>query len=71
MSYYGKTYSQGNGIEVGVYASPGGTIVFDLTGIGSHSRSAFSSKKLFQNLTADEARKLRKVLKHAIAEVEK
>ncbi|MEU6765881.1 hypothetical protein ABZ916_25600 [Streptomyces sp. NPDC046853] len=66
---YDHAHQQENGIEVRVYASPGGQIVFDLTEKRDHRRSSFGQNKLYQNLTVKEAKALRKTLKRAIEAV--
>ncbi len=71
MNGYSDSYQQDNNIEVSVFASQGGTIVFDLTEKATHTRAAFSRNKLYQNLTVKEAKTLRKTLKHAIREAAK
>ncbi|KPI24612.1 hypothetical protein OV320_7817 [Actinobacteria bacterium OV320] len=59
-----------NGVEVGIYGGFGGDgapIVFDLkTRNTSHRDVSTDAKSLYQNITVEDAKAIRKALKQAI-----
>ncbi|MGW0930670.1 hypothetical protein [Streptomyces sp. NPDC002644] len=66
---FSKSYMQDNGVSVFIGSTDRDEIVFDLVGIDGGRRMG-SNFSAFQNLTLEEARKLRKTLGKAIKAVE-